>query len=197
MPRIVLTLALLFLLSACAGQNRFVLLEEEDGSVGAITVQNQGGSQTVDQAGAGTQVASAEAAPSAPAAVNEEEIQQTWGPALGASPLKPSSFQLYFITGTDILTEESRRQLPDILASIQEYPAPEVSVTGHTDTVGRPESNERLGLDRAESIRVELVRVGLDPDLIEVRSHGETELLVPTPDNTDEPRNRRVEVKVR
>ena len=37
----------------------------------------------------------------------------------------------------------------------------------------------------------------LDRDLIEVRSHGETELLVPTPDNTDEPRNRRVEVKVR
>lgn len=197
MRRIFIVSALLLGLSACAGQNRFVLLEEEDGSVGAITVQNQGGSQTVDQAGAGTQVASAEAAPSEPAAVSEEDIQQTWGPALGASPLMPRSFHLYFVTGTDILTEESRRQLPDILASIQDYPAPEVSVTGHTDTVGRPDSNERLALDRAEAIRVELVRVGLDPDLIEVRSHGETDLLVPTPDNTDEPRNRRVEVKVR
>jgi outer membrane protein OmpA-like peptidoglycan-associated protein len=70
-------------------------------------------------------------------------------------------------------------------------------VTGHTDTVGSAESNERLALDRAEAIRAELLRVGLDRDLIEVRSHGETELLVPTPDNTDEPRNRRVEVKVR
>jgi outer membrane protein OmpA-like peptidoglycan-associated protein len=197
MLRAFLTFALLLTLAACAGQNRFVLLEEEDGSVGAITVQNQGGSQTVEQAGAGTQVASAEAAPSAPEAVSEEEIQQTWGPALGASPLKPRSFQLYFITGTDILTEESRRQLPDILASIQGYPAPEVSVTGHTDTVGSAESNERLALDRAEAIRAELLRVGLDRDLIEVRSHGETELLVPTPDDTDEPRNRRVEVKVR
>ena len=197
MLRTVLIAALLLGLSACAGQNRFVLLEEEDGSVGAITVQNQGGSQTVDQAGAGTQVASAEAAPSEPAAVSEEEIAQTWGSALGASPLKPRSFQLYFITGTDILTEDSRRQLPEVLASIQAYPAPEVSVTGHTDTVDTAERNERLARDRAEAIRAELVRVGLDPALIEVRSHGETELLVPTPDNTDEPRNRRVEVKVR
>jgi hypothetical protein len=48
MLRIVLTFALLLTLAACAGQNRFVLLEEEDGSVGAITVQNQGGSQTIE-----------------------------------------------------------------------------------------------------------------------------------------------------
>lgn len=197
MLRTFLIAVLLLGLSACAGQNRFVLLEEEDGSVGAITVQNQGGSQTVDQAGAGTQVASAEAAPSEPAAVSEEEIQQTWGPALTASPLKPRSFQLYFVTGTDILTEESRRQLPDILASIQEFPAPEVSVTGHTDTVGSAEANESLALDRAEAIRAELVRVGIGRDLIDVTSHGESNLLVQTPDDTDEPRNRRVEVQVR
>ncbi len=197
MLRIVLTFALLLTLAACAGQNRFVLLEEEDGSVGAITVQNQGGSQTIERAGEGTQVASAEAAPSAPEAVSEEEIEQTWGAALQASPLKPRSFLLYFITGTDILTEESRRHLPDILASIQEYPAPEVSVTGHTDTVGRAESNARLALDRAEAIRAELLRVGIDRALISVTSHGESNPLVATPDETDEPRNRRVEVTVR
>ncbi len=197
MLRIVLTFALLLTLAACAGQNRFVLLEEEDGSVGAITVQNQGGSQTIERAGEGTQVASAEAPPSAPEAVSEEEIEQTWGAALQASPLKPRSFLLYFITGTDILTEESRRHLPDILASIQEYPAPEVSVTGHTDTVGRAESNARLALDRAEAIRAELLRVGIDRALISVTSHGESNPLVATPDETDEPRNRRVEVTVR
>jgi len=196
MLRVLFIAALLLGLSACAGQNRFVLLEEEDGSVGAITVQNAGGSQTVNQAGEATQVASAEAAPSAPETVSDEEIQKTWGGALGASPLQPRRFQLYFITGTDILTEESRRQLPDILAAIQEYPAPEVTVTGHTDTVGRAEANERLALDRAEAIRRELVRVGIDEALIEVTSHGETNLLVPTPDDTDEPRNRRVEVTV-
>jgi len=195
--RRILAVALLLGLAACAGQNRFVLLEEEDGSVGAITVENDAGAQTVTQAGEGTKVASATAAPSAPEAVSQEEIDKTWGAALGVSPLKPHSFLLYFITGTDILTEASRRQLPDILDSLKAYPAPEVAVIGHTDRVGSAESNEKLALDRAEAIRDLLVREGLDPKLITVTSHGESNPLVPTEDNVDEPRNRRVEVTVR
>jgi outer membrane protein OmpA-like peptidoglycan-associated protein len=63
--------------------------------------------------------------------------------------------------------------------------------------VGRAESNARLALDRAEAIRAELLRVGIDRALISVTSHGESNPLVATPDETDEPRNRRVEVTVR
>ena len=188
---------LLLSLAACAGGNRFVLLEEEDGSVGAITVANDAGAQTVDQPGTVTQVASATAAPSAPEEISQEEIDKTWGASLQASPLKPRSFLLYFITGTDILTQASRQQLPEIVASIREYPAPEVTVTGHTDTTGSAARNARLALDRAEAVRGLLIDAGLDPALIEVTSHGEDNLLVQTPDDVDEPRNRRVEVQVR
>ena len=42
-----------------------------------------------------------------------------------------------------------------------------------------------------------LVAAGLDAALVEVASHGESNPLVPTPDNTAEARNRRVEVTVR
>ena len=197
MLRYLIIPALLLSLAACAQQNRFVLLEEEDGSTGSISVTNSAGSQTISEAGAGTRVASASDAPAAPEPVSAEDIQQTWGASIAVSPLSPKSFLLYFITGTDILTEQSRRQLPDILDSIGQYPAPEVSVTGHTDTTGSSEINERLALDRAEAIRDLLIEQGLDPALIEVASHGESNLLIPTPDNVDEPRNRRVEVTVR
>jgi len=197
MLRLILTLGLLFSLAACAGQNRFVLLEEEDGSVGAITVENAAGSQTVTEARSVTQVASASAAPSEPQALSEAEIQQTWGASLEASPLKPRSFLLYFVFGTDILTEESRRQLPAILDSLKEYPAPEVAVIGHTDRVGPAAVNERLARDRAEAIYDILVQEGLDPNLMMVSSHGEANPLVPTADEVPEPQNRRVEVMVR
>ncbi|MGF1594030.1 MAG: OmpA family protein [Kiloniellaceae bacterium] len=198
MLRSFLIVALLFSLAACAGNNRFVLLEEEEeGSGGAITVINEAGSQVVERPGEGTRVAGPGAAPESPEEVAPEEIERTWRAALGVNPLRPRSFLLYFVTGTDILTSDSRRQLPDILASIREYPAPEVSVTGHTDTVGTAESNARLALERAEAIRAELIRAGLDPGLIEVDSHGESNPLVPTGDGVDEPRNRRVEVTVR
>jgi outer membrane protein OmpA-like peptidoglycan-associated protein len=52
-------------------------------------------------------------------------------------------------------------------------------------------------MKRAGTVRAILVEAGLDPATIEVRSHGEGDLLIQTPDNTREPRNRRVEIAVR
>ena len=42
-----------------------------------------------------------------------------------------------------------------------------------------------------------LVAAGLDATSVEVTSHGEAVLLVRTPDETYEPRNRRVEITIR
>jgi outer membrane protein OmpA-like peptidoglycan-associated protein len=184
-------------LAACAGNNRFVLLEEEDGSVGAIVVENEAGSQTVNQARTATKVASATATPGTPEAVSQAEIDKTWGASLRASPMKPRAFLLYFITGTDMLTELSRSQFPFILDSLKEFPAPEVSIIGHTDRTGSAEGNARLALDRAEKVRELLLGDGLDPAVITVDSHGETNPVVPTDDGVAEPKNRRVEVMVR
>ena len=63
--------------------------------------------------------------------------------------------------------------------------------------MGDPRANLALGLKRAISVRDILVEAGLAPSTIEVTSHGEADLLVKTPDNTPEPRNRRVEITVR
>jgi outer membrane protein OmpA-like peptidoglycan-associated protein len=63
--------------------------------------------------------------------------------------------------------------------------------------MGDLRANVALGLKRANSVRDILVQAGLAPSTIEVTSHGEADLLVKTPDNTPEPRNRRVEITVR
>lgn len=197
MPRAILAGTVLLALAACAGNNRFVLLEEEDGSVGAITVTNTAGSQTLDDAGTATRVGGSAAAPGAPEAVERDEIQATWGEALAASPMRPRTFVFHFLFDSDELTRLSRAQLPTILDSIREFPAPEVAVVGHTDRVGPEQVNARLALDRAEAIRGVLVDAGIAPALLEVSSHGEANPVVPTADEVPEPRNRRVEVTVR
>jgi len=74
---------------------------------------------------------------------------------------------------------------------------PEVVVIGHTDTMGSAKANIALGMRRANSVRDILVNAGLAPSTVEVTTHGEADLLVKTPDNTPEPRNRRVEITVR
>jgi outer membrane protein OmpA-like peptidoglycan-associated protein len=52
-------------------------------------------------------------------------------------------------------------------------------------------------LKRATSVRNLLTEAGLDASTIDVTSLGEADLLVKTPDETPEPRNRRVEIAVR
>ena len=63
--------------------------------------------------------------------------------------------------------------------------------------MGTQQANFALGLKRAISVRDLLVKAGLDGSTIDVTSHGEADLLVKTPDETPEPRNRRVEITVR
>jgi outer membrane protein OmpA-like peptidoglycan-associated protein len=180
-----------------AERELIVLLPDPDGgSSGHATVT--GSSTTVDLVGAreATEVV-ATRPPTAPAAIDATRIQQLFGDALSALPPEPRAFNLYFRFDSDELTDEARGLLPEILQLVKERPVPDVVVIGHTDTTGTTASNFQLGLRRATRVRDLLVGIGLDPALITVMSVGEADLLVPTPDDTMEPRNRRVEVAVR
>ena len=72
-----------------------------------------------------------------------------------------------------------------------------MQVTGHTDRVGTVQDNDRLSAERAETIRDVLIQHGLHANFVRAVGRGEREPLIPTPDEQDEPRNRRVEVIVR
>ena len=171
--------------------------DPETGEVGRMTVRTQGGQVALDGRGASTRVGPGNTAPAPPAVMSDAEIQRLFGAALAMHPPAARRFELYFQTGTETLTAESRARVPEVLAAVTKRIAPDVSIIGHTDTTGTSRSNVELGLRRATLIRSLLVEAGLDPSLVETASHGETDLLVTTPDDTAEPRNRRVEVIVR
>ena len=191
-------LLLLLMLTACTSQkNIFVLLPDQDGKVGSIEVANDQGSHVVDQPNAGAVVAGGSGKPQAAPAMSEEEIKATFGAALAAEPLQPQSFLLYFKTDSFELTNGSAALLQPILEAINKTGSQDISVIGHTDTAGSKEHNFTLSTRRAETVRDLLVARGVDPALIQVSSHGEGNPLVPTADNVQEPKNRRVEVVIR
>jgi len=128
--------------------------------------------------------------------MNGADADRTFQSVLAGLPPKPLHFSLYFELGSDELTSQSRTELADVLRTVRDRAAPFVMVVGHTDTVGAPASNYELGLRRAKIVRDLLVGAGLDASAIEATSHGEGNLLVPTPDDTAEPRNRRVEIVI-
>lgn len=180
-------------LSACS-QSYVVLLEEEDGSLGKVEVTTSKGTTVLENNRDGVDM-NAEAGKTFQ--VSEKKIKEDFGQALAASPEKPASFYLYFEGGTATLTAESMADIPKIVAEINRRPAADISIIGHTDTVGDDKMNAELSLQRAKSVATLFSEAMPDADRMTVDSHGEKNLLVQTPDNTDEPKNRRVEVTIR
>lgn len=178
-----------------------VLLPDEDGGTGRVTVAsnngpNKGRSVELAKPREAT-IVGIKQPPTRVTVMNEDEIKREFGSVLSALPPAAQHFTLYFRFESDELTAESRALVPEILRAVKERPLPEVTITGHTDTTGSSASNFELGLKRATMMRGLLVEAGLDASSIEVTSHGEAVLLVPTPDNTYEPRNRRIEITIR
>jgi outer membrane protein OmpA-like peptidoglycan-associated protein len=54
-----------------------------------------------------------------------------------------------------------------------------------------------LSLKRAQTVADLIRSQGLHVEALVVESHGKRNLLIPTPDETPEPRNRRVEITIR
>ncbi len=173
-----------------------LLPEPEGGATGQATVANKLGSVDLDAERETVSVLPGQA-PARVVTLGKAELNAIFGDTLGSMPRPPQFFVLYFRFESDELTDFSRALLPQVLKAVVSFPAPEVVAVGHTDTTGDGKANVALGLNRANAVRTLLIGAGLDASLIEVTSYGEADLLVKTPDETAEPRNRRVEIAVR
>lgn len=191
---IVVWLAVVLAGCAAPSTSYVMLVESPDGSTGKVIVSDASGERVLDRA---NQVAVLDGSARATVEADPEAAARDFNAARSALPMLPERFVLFFVNRFARMTPESARQIPEIAQRIRARPAAEVTVIGHTDTVGDPGFNERLGMQRARSVVVALVREGVEPVELVVESRGERELAIPTPDETHEPRNRRVEVSVR
>ncbi len=208
--RLTFLLTTLVLVSACwrpvriqtpghGKQDVVVLLPDPDaqGTVGRATVSNQAGKVELASARSSTKV-SADQPPGAVKVMKESEVRHLFGNVVSALPPPPRHFILFYRFDSEELTDGSRALVSEVLKVVNERRGvADVLVLGHTDTMGSRASNFDLGLRRANSVRALLIKTGLDPKLIDVISHGEAELLIPTADGVVESRNRRVEITVR
>jgi outer membrane protein OmpA-like peptidoglycan-associated protein len=195
--------AVLAMFAACAATQKpppreatVVLLPDDEGKTGSIVVSGAGGEQVLSAPRQAVRV-SAGAAPGQPYVLNDEEARAQVGPALKALPQPPIQFILYFHHNSDELTGESLEKLPEVFRRIRERSPVDISVVGHTDTVGDKAYNYQLSFKRARAVAALLTEKGVDPSILETTSHGKDNPLVPTGDQVPEPRNRRVEVTVR
>jgi len=201
---VLFVLIFLCLLIGCgahrAKRDLIVLLPDQNGKGGVITVTTQGGSQILDKPGYGIEVEDLNKPPVAPKPVEEKEVNDVFVPALSALPDRASRFILfilYFEHNTTKLTHESSDLLSGVQKTIKSRNSNEVYVVGHTDLVGTEAYNVDLSSRRANYVRDLLLSRGIKPKTLFVSFYGKARPLVPTKDEVPEPRNRRVEVIVR
>jgi len=109
---------------------------------------------------------------------------------------EPGTFLVFFETNQASLTPDGARVVAEAAEAYRETGAARVVVTGHTDTTGSAAYNLELSERRADLVANELISQGVPATEITTVGRGEEDLLVPTADGVNEPRNRRVEIVV-
>jgi OOP family OmpA-OmpF porin len=148
-----------------------------------------------DNGGGGTRGIRLGNAPTGQAAGGQQRAGQGQAQEQAASKPASVSLNIQFATGSDALTPQAVRALDQLGRALATptLAAYHFRIEGHTDTVGSPDLNKSLSERRAAAVVTYLTsKYQIDPARLQAVGMGEDGLLVSTPDNTPEARNRRV-----
>jgi iron complex outermembrane receptor protein len=118
----------------------------------------------------------------------------TYTPPPVQAPAPARSYLVFFDFNKSDLTSDALKVVDQAAANAAPAKATELTVTGHTDTVGSDAYNLRLSRRRAESVAARLEKDGIPASEIAIVAKGKHDLLVPTADGVKEPQNRRVTI---
>jgi len=103
-----------------------------------------------------------------------------------------------FKFGKTVLPDEAKQKLDQMVASIKQDPKNiYLEIEGHTDSIGAPETNEKVGLQRAEAVKRYLYEQYQIPlHKMNVISYGKDKPIAPNKTRAGRAQNRRVVIKV-
>lgn len=104
--------------------------------------------------------------------------------------------RLTFETGAATLKPESQEQLKNIAEILKAYPAVNIKLGGYTDNTGNAASNLKLSQDRANSVRAELEKLGVDKGRLEAEGYGQEHPVASNDTEEGRAQNRRISIRV-
>ncbi len=106
---------------------------------------------------------------------------------------------IQFVTGSAVLTKQAKKDIKEgaKLLNSAAFVALKVEIQGHTDSDGSVEYNHTLSHKRAESVKAELVKDGVDANRMTINGYGEDRPITDNATAAGKAKNRRVELKVK
>ena len=101
-----------------------------------------------------------------------------------------------FVTGSDVLTQESKKFLDDVAATLNKNKDLNVEVAGYTDDRGNVGFNKHLSQKRAGSVRAYLVAAGVNSKQLTARGYGSDYPIADNGTSEGRSQNRRVELHI-
>lgn len=102
---------------------------------------------------------------------------------------------VHFDTGKATIRPESFPELDRVAEYMTHKPNLKIEISGHTDNVGDPKSNQSLSQRRADACRAYLIKKGIDQGRIKAAGYGDTRPLAPNDTVDGRQRNRRIEAQ--
>ncbi|MHB0989724.1 MAG: OmpA family protein [Burkholderiales bacterium] len=184
------------MLAGCSAETTWILLPDQSGKVGAISVKTDSDYRLIDHAYESAVLKPGASTLALTAPLASSRISREYRSLLLAEPQPSTSFMLYFKSGSTDLVHASLSRIPELIERIKARLPTEITVIGHTDTTGPDNFNDKLSLRRAQAVE-RILRSRLSGlDVINVQYFGAKNLLVPTAPNVEEQRNRVVEILI-
>jgi len=101
-----------------------------------------------------------------------------------------------FVTGSNMLTVESKVVLDDVAKTLKKNAGLNVEVAGYTDDRGNAGFNQRLSLKRAQAVKSYLESAGVNATQMTARGYGEDEPIADNSNSQGREQNRRVELHI-
>jgi outer membrane protein OmpA-like peptidoglycan-associated protein len=103
---------------------------------------------------------------------------------------------ILFDVGKADLKAQVRENLKKVSETLKEYKDTEVLVTGHTDSDGSDELNQKLSERRANAVANYLISLGISPTRLKMQGLGETQPIADNANAAGKQKNRRVEMAI-
>jgi len=103
---------------------------------------------------------------------------------------------IHFASNRSILLKTSYGELKNLADFLKQKPNLRIEIQGHTDSDGSEESNMKLSLERANTIKIFLISKGIKPARLVTIGYGEKRPITTNDTSAGKQKNRRTEIRV-